>query len=150
MRLSWRRTFLEPLTATVEFAEIVVDNQGYISDSDIALAPKPARPMESDRLGAVRRQQYLLYPQLLVGEALRRQKTTGIQAIRSVGREKLNGVPHEIIEIDAFPRPVCLFVNLESHELSQLATQENDFPCGDVDIIVTFSDWRREGALAFP
>jgi glyoxylase-like metal-dependent hydrolase (beta-lactamase superfamily II) len=150
MRLSWQRTFLEPLTATVDFDEIVVGNKGYITGSDIALAPKPARPMESDRLAAVRRQQYLLNPQLLVGDALHRQHDTGEQVIRYVGRQELNGAPHGVVEIDALPRPIRLFVALDSNEVSLLVTQENDFPCGDVEIAVTFSDWRRDSGLAFP
>lgn len=150
MCLSWQRTFLEPLTATVNFDEIVVDNEGYISASDIALAPRPARPMESDRLAAVRRQQYLLNPHLLVGDVLRRQHDTGEQVIRYIGRQELDGAPHGVVEIDALPRPIRLFVNLDTKEISRLATQENDFPCGDVDIVVAFSDWHRESGLAFP
>jgi glyoxylase-like metal-dependent hydrolase (beta-lactamase superfamily II) len=150
MCLSWHRTFLEPLTATVDFDEIVVGNEGYISGSDIALASKPARPMESDRLAAVRRQQYLLNPQLLVGDALRRQQDTGQQIIRYVGRQQLDGVPHGIVEISAPPRPIRLFVDLDSKRVSRLVTGENDFPRGDVEIAVAFSDWRQEGGIAFP
>jgi len=150
MCLSWQRTFLEPLTATVDFDEIVVGNEGYISGSDIALHPQPARPMQSDRLAAVRRQQYLLNPQLLVGDALRRQHDTGQQVIRYVGRQELDGVLHGVVEIAGLPRPVRLFVALDSKQVSRLVTQENDFPCGDVDIVVAFSDWRRDSGLAFP
>jgi len=150
MCLSWQRTFLEPLTATVNFDEIVVDNEGYISASDIALAPRSARPMESDRLAAVRRQQYLLNPQLLVGDALRRQHDTGQRVIRYIGRQEIDGAPHGVVVIDALPRPIRLFVALDSNQVSRLVTQENDFPCGDIDIVVAFSDWRRDSGLAFP
>jgi glyoxylase-like metal-dependent hydrolase (beta-lactamase superfamily II) len=34
--------------------------------------------------------------------------------------------------------------------VSRLVTQENDFPCGDVEIVVAFSDWRRHNGLALP
>jgi glyoxylase-like metal-dependent hydrolase (beta-lactamase superfamily II) len=150
MRLSWQRTFLEPLTATVEFDEIVVGNEGYITGPDIALHPQAARPMTSDRLAAVRRQQYLLNPQLLVGDALRRQRDTGQQVIRSCGRERVNGVSCEVFEIDDFPRPVRLLVDPVTHHVTRLVTQENDFPCGDVEIAVTFSDWRHHHGMDFP
>lgn len=150
MCLSWRRAILEPLTDTVVYDEIVVGNEGYISGADVALHPQPARPMASDRLAAVRRQQYLLNPQLLVGDALRRQRDTGQQVIRQIGRQELDGAPHAVIEIDAVPRPIRLFVALDSNQVSRLVTQENDFPCGDVDIVVVFSDWRRHDGLAFP
>jgi len=150
MRLSWQRTFLEPLTATVNFDEIVAGNKGYISGPDIALGPQPAHPMKSDRLAAVRRLQYLLNPQLLVGDALRRQHDTGKQVIRHAGRQELDGAPHGVVEIAAFPRPIRLFVALDTHQVSCLVTQENDFPLGDVEISVVFSDWRRESGLAFP
>lgn len=150
MCLSWRRAILEPLTDTVVHDEIVVGNEGYISGPDVALHPQAARPMTSDRMAAVRRQQFLLSPQLLVGEALRRQQETGQQVIRDVGRQELDGAPHRVIEIDALPRPVRLFLALDSNRLSRLVTQENDYPCGDVEIVVTFADWRRHDGLAVP
>ena len=150
MRLSWRRAILEPLTDTVVHDEIVVGNEGYISGADVALHPQPARPMRSDRLAAVRRQQYLLNPQLLVGDALGRQRDTGLQVIRDLGRQELDGAPHRVVEIAARPRPIHLFVPPGSNQVSRLVTQENDYPCGDVDIVVTFSDWRRHNRLAFP
>jgi glyoxylase-like metal-dependent hydrolase (beta-lactamase superfamily II) len=150
MRLLWRRIFVEPLTATVDFDEIVVGNEGYISAPDIALGAKPARPMKSDRLSAVRRQQYLLNPHLLVGDALRRQHDTEEQIIRYVGRQYLDGTPYGIVEIAASPRPIRLFVDLDSNLVSRLVTQENDFPLGDIEIAVEFSDWRRDSGLAFP
>ncbi|MCB2262035.1 MAG: MBL fold metallo-hydrolase [Candidatus Thiosymbion ectosymbiont of Robbea hypermnestra] len=150
MRLSWRRSIIEPLSGNVVYDEIVVGNEGYITDPDVALGPQPAHAMKSDRLAAVRRQQYLLHPQLLVGDALRRQQNTGQQVIRSVGRQELDGAPHEVVEIDASPRPIRLLVALDSNQVSRLVTQENDFPCGDVEIVVAFSHWRRHGGLAFP
>jgi glyoxylase-like metal-dependent hydrolase (beta-lactamase superfamily II) len=150
MRLSWQRAILEPLTDKVVYDEIVVGNQGYISGADVALHPQPARAMPSDRLAAVRRQEYLLNPQLLVGDALRRQRDAGQEVIRYVGHEDLDGVPHRVVEIVALPRPVRLFVALDSNQVSRLVTQENDFPCGDVEIVVAFSDWRRHKGFAWP
>lgn len=150
MRLSWQRGVIEPLTDNVVYDEILVGNEGYITGADVALHPQPARPMKSDRLAAVRRQQYLLNPQLLVGDALRRQHDTGQQVIRYVGRQELDGAPHRVLEIIALPRPIRLFLALDSNQVSRLVTQENDFPCGDVEIVVAFSDWRRHSGLAFP
>ena len=106
--------------------------------------------MTSDRLAAVRRQQHLLHPHLLVGDALRRQRKTGDQVIRYAGREELDGAPHAVVEIVASPRPIQLFINLHSSHLSRLVTFENDFPCGDAEIAVSFSDWRWDSGLAFP
>lgn len=150
MRVGWQRAFLEPLTAKVAYDEIVVGNEGYVTGPDVALHPQPAGPMRSDRLAAVRRQQQLLNPHLLVGDALRRQRETGRRVTRCVGRQDIDGAPHGIVEIDALPRPIRLFVALDSNQVSRLVTQENEFPCGDVEIAVAFSDWRRENGLAFP
>ena len=150
MRLSWQRAILEPLTDNVVYDEIVVGNEGYITGADVALHPQPARPMKSDRLAAVRRQQYLLHPHLLVGDALRRQRETGEQIIRYVGRQEVNGAPHGVVEIVALPRPIRLFMALGSNRISRLVTHENDFPCGDIEIAVAFSDWRRDNGRAFP
>jgi glyoxylase-like metal-dependent hydrolase (beta-lactamase superfamily II) len=150
MRLSWQRAILEPLTDNVVYDEVVVGNEGFISGADVALHPQPARPMTSDRLAAVRRQQYLLNPQLLVGDALRRQRDTGQRVIRYIGRQELDGAPHRVIEIVAAPRPIRLFVALQSNRVSRLVTQENDFPCGDVEVAVAFSEWRQQSGLAWP
>ncbi|MCP4365969.1 MAG: MBL fold metallo-hydrolase [Planctomycetes bacterium] len=150
MRLSWERSILEPLTATVPYDEIVVGNEGYISAPDVALGPTPAHPMTSDRLAAVRRQQWMLNPHLLVGDALRRQEDTGEQTIRYIGQEKLNGTQYGVIEINALPRPIQLFINLDTKEITRLVTQENDYPCGDVEIAVAFSDWSSDSGYPFP
>jgi glyoxylase-like metal-dependent hydrolase (beta-lactamase superfamily II) len=150
MRLSWRRTILEPLSDVLNFAEILAGDEGYVSGADVALHPQPARPMPSDRLAAVRRQQYLLNPQLLVGDALRRQSETGEQVVRYVGLHECEGEPHHVIEIAFFPRPVRLFVDRDSRFVSRLVTEESDFPCGDVKIVVAFSDWRSHGGFAVP
>jgi glyoxylase-like metal-dependent hydrolase (beta-lactamase superfamily II) len=149
-RLSWRLSILEPLTATVVYDEIMAGNEGYITGPDVALGPHPARPMESDRLAAVRRQQYLLNPRLLVWDALRRQSETGRQVIRCAGREQLDGAPHRVVEVSAFPRPIRLYVTLDSNRVSRLVTWENDFPCGDIEIAVAFSGWRRDSGYDFP
>ncbi|NJM54797.1 MAG: MBL fold metallo-hydrolase [Verrucomicrobiae bacterium] len=150
MRLSWQRFVLEPLKATVAYDEIVVGNEGYIAGGDVALGPQPSHPMKSDRLAAVCRLQQLLNPQLLVGDALRRQRERGQQLMRYVGRQELDGVPHHVVEIDALPRPISLYLDLASNHVSRLVTQEHDFPCGDVEIAVVFSDWRNDSGLAFP
>ncbi len=150
MRLSWHRTILEPLTDSVVYDEVVVGNEGYISGPDVALGPQPARPMTSERLAAVRRQEYLLNPQLLAGDALRRQRDTEEQVIRYVGHQELHGAAHRVIEIVAWPRPIRLFSALDSNLVSRLVAYENDYPCGDVEIVVAFSDWRRHNGLAFP
>ena len=150
MRLSWERSILEPLTATVSYDEIIDGSEGYISAPDVALGPTPARPMTSDRLAAVRRQQYLLNPHLLIGDALARQEETGERTMEYVGHEDLNGTVHGVVEIGAQPRPIRLFVALDSKEVARLATQENDYPCGDVEIAVTFSDWRSDSGRPFP
>ncbi len=150
MRLSWQRTFLEPLTATVNFDEIIAGNEGYITGPDIALGSRPARPMESDRLTAVRRQQYMLHPHLLTGDALRRQEDTGQQVLRYAGSRDFDGVSFEVIEIDSFPRPIQLFIDIDAKKIKHLVTRENDFPCGDIEIAVTYSDWRSSSGPAFP
>lgn len=150
MRLSWQRTFLEPLTGTVRYDEIIVGNAGYITGADVALHPVPARPMTPDRLAAVARQQHLLHPHLLVADALRRQAETGKEVMRYRRSEEIGGVPHATVEIDAFPRPILLVVNLDGGQVSEVRTQENDYPRGDVDIVVSFSDWRLHDGITFP
>ena len=150
MHISWQRNFLEPLTSTVHYDEIIEGKEGFITGADVALHPSLARPMTPDRLAAVERQQHLLHPHLLVAEAQRRQATTGDEVMRFISTEEIEGAPHAIIEIDAFPRPIFLVVNLDSNQITHLTTQENDYPRGDVDVVVTFSDWRLHDSMLMP
>jgi glyoxylase-like metal-dependent hydrolase (beta-lactamase superfamily II) len=150
MRLSWRRDFLEPLTATVQYDEIIVGNGGYISAPDVALGPVPARPMTPDRLAAVRRQQHLLHPHLLLGEALLRQGDGGCEILRYVQQEEVEGAPHALIRIESFPRPIFMYINLDRDHVTRVATQENDFPRGDVNLVVNYKDWRLHHGLMMP
>jgi glyoxylase-like metal-dependent hydrolase (beta-lactamase superfamily II) len=41
-------------------------------------------------------------------------------------------------------------VNLEDNHVSSVATQENDFPRGDVAVVTTFTDWRRHDGVPMP
>jgi glyoxylase-like metal-dependent hydrolase (beta-lactamase superfamily II) len=150
MRLSWRRDFLEPLTSTILYDEIIVGSGGYITGPDVALGSTPARPMPPDRVAAIRRQQQLLNPHLLLGDAFRRQAVTGEEVMLYRGLDNTNGAPHAVVEIRAFPRPILLFVNLEDNHVSSVATQENDFPRGDVAVVTTFTDWRRRDGVPMP
>jgi glyoxylase-like metal-dependent hydrolase (beta-lactamase superfamily II) len=150
MCLSWTRNFLEPLTGTVVYDERIVGKEGFISGADVALHPVPARGMTSDRLAAVRRQQHLLNPHLIVGDALQREGESGTKIMRYVGQENIGGTAHGKVEIDAFPRPIYIYINLISNQVSHVATQENDYPRGDVDVVVRYADWRIHDGLNMP
>jgi glyoxylase-like metal-dependent hydrolase (beta-lactamase superfamily II) len=150
MRLSWRRDFLEPLTSEIHYDEIIVGKGGYITGPDVALGPVPARPMSPDRLSAVHRQQQLLNPQLLLGDALKRQEDSGEEVLRYRGTRNMSDVDHAIVEVKSFPRPIFIFVNLDNNQISNVATQENDYPRGDVDVVATFKDWRLHDGLFIP
>lgn len=150
MRLSWTRHFIDPLTATVTYDEIVAGDAGHISGADVALHPSAARPMPPDRLAAIRRQQHLLHPQLLIGAALRLEQQTGRETLRRAGCEAIDGRLHDIVEIEAYPRPIRLFFDRGSLHLAALATWENDHPRGDVLVEVRFEGWQVHDGLAIP
>ncbi len=147
IRLDWRRRFIEPLTSNIDFAEIIAGDGGYITGPDVALGPMPARAMASDRVAAVRRQQEMLYPQLLIGEALRRRDAGDAAALHQLSDTLLDGSPHAVVEIDAFPRPMRLYFDRASWRPTRLATEEHDHPRGDVEVAVRYAIWRYHGDL---
>jgi len=147
MHLAWRRRFLEPLTATVDYAEIVAGDGGYITGPDVALGPVPARAMTSDRVAAVRRQQWMLHPQLLVADALTRRAAGATQALRQKPDTALDGTPCAVVEIDAFPRSMRLFLDRATWRPVRLVTQEHDHPRGDVEVAVRYAIWRDHGGI---
>lgn len=145
MRLDWRRRFIEPLTSKIDYAEIIAGDGGYISGPDVALGPMPARAMTSDRLAAVRRQQEMLYPQLLIGDALRRREAGEAAALRQLPDELVGGAPHAVVEIDAAPRPMHLYLDRATWRPTRLVTEEHDHPRGDVEVAVRYAIWRDHG-----
>ncbi|TFL16147.1 MBL fold metallo-hydrolase [Jannaschia formosa] len=147
MNLAWRRRFIEPLTATIDYAEIVAGDGGYITGPDVALGPVPARPMTSDRVAAVRKQQWMLHPPLLVGDALTRRAAGEAGALRQLADETLDGAAHAVVEIAAVPRPMRLFLDRATWYPTRLVTQEHDHPRGDVEVAVRYAIWRDHGGL---
>ena len=147
MNISWRRNFIEPLTDTVVYAEIIVGDAGYITGADVALHPSPARAMTSDRVAAVRRQQWMLHPQLLIGDALARRAAGEAGALRQWPDEAIDGAAHAVLEISAFPRPIRLFFDRATWRPIRATTQEHDHPRGDVEVAVRYAIWRDHGGL---
>lgn len=147
MTLAWRRNFIEPLTATIEYTEILDGNGGYITAPDVALGPVPARAMTSDRVAAVRRQQWMLHPPLLIADALARRESGEANALRQLPDVALNDAPHAVVEVDAFPRPIRLFLDRATWRPTRLVTQEHDHPRGDVEVAVRYAIWRDHGGI---
>ncbi len=106
----------------------------------------PGGPMGSDRLAALKKEQRLLNPHRILREALARPASvkTGPQAL-------VDGVLHEVLEIESATAPITLFVHPATGHLAKARTKESDPLHRDVTVEARYVDWTTSaGAIAFP
>lgn len=146
LRLDIDRTLtFAGLGLPLAYAEIVAGELGYVDGVD-NLFGAPSAPMPSDRVAATRRQQALLNPQMLVRAAL-----ADPGGVEELGAQDYDGRAHELLQLPGSVRPIVLWVDGETDEISRLVTLENNPLHRDVEIEVVFEDWSAgAGALAFP
>jgi len=152
MRLDHDRThrYFVPFDgAPLSFSEVLVGDVGFFegSDSIFALgAPQPPpSPMLSSRWAAVRRQERLLHPQLLVRELLQ----TPELAIE-VGEADYDGRPHERLELPDPVFPITLWIDSQTDRISRLTTLDNSQLRRDSELDLVYSQWSEVDGLLFP
>jgi glyoxylase-like metal-dependent hydrolase (beta-lactamase superfamily II) len=103
----------------------------------------PLGALGSDKTAAIRRQETLLTPQLLVKGLTAADFTSGPDV-------QLDGVTHHQLVLAGEPKPITLLVNATTGKLTKLETQELDFYMRDVKLEVFFSEWAAAGNIEFP
>jgi glyoxylase-like metal-dependent hydrolase (beta-lactamase superfamily II) len=103
----------------------------------------PLGALSSDKTAAIRRQETLLTPQLLLEGLTAADFTTEPDV-------QLDGVAHHRLVLEYEPAPLTLFVNATTGKLTKLETMELDFYMRDVTLEVFFSDWAAAGNIEFP
>ena len=105
----------------------------------------PAGALPSQHVGALRQQQRLLNPHVLLLAALADASIVG-----DGGEEDYDGRAHRIVTIMENGAEARLFVDAQTGVLSKLETLENSPLLRDVPLEVRYMNWQPHGALSFP
>ncbi|HZI11904.1 MAG TPA: MBL fold metallo-hydrolase [Myxococcus sp.] len=119
-----------------EYSEIVRGNLGYLQGSDNFFGGPNGANMLSDRMAAVRKQQRLLNPHLL----LREVAANGSLASDG-GVALLDGSLHHLVVLQDSVHPITLYVNASTGRISRLSTVESDPLHRDVPVDVHYVGW---------
>ena len=150
LSFDWQRQVFDPLRGELSYRDVIDGDIGYQTGNDSVFNPTDARSdraLVSERIAALRREFRLLNPHLYLRTVAMDENAATIKA-----DVQLDGRHHHVIEVFDEVRPVELFVDAQSGQLSKLQTLENDHIWGDVSIEVTYSDWStpKGSLLMFP
>jgi glyoxylase-like metal-dependent hydrolase (beta-lactamase superfamily II) len=131
--------------AQTDYAAIIDGDVGVI-DGVESVFGTPGGAMSSQRWGATMRQHYLLHPQLLL-----RDVALGKRTATEAGVAVRDGELRQRIEITDGVRPISLFVDRYTGDITELATLENDMVSGDAALEAHYLGWRTwDGDVRFP
>jgi glyoxylase-like metal-dependent hydrolase (beta-lactamase superfamily II) len=135
--------------AARNISEVIVGRLGYLSGVDSNGGRPATVAMTSDRWAAVRREQRLLNPQLLLREAVARPSLASTFPSRT-----LKGRLHRVLVLRDAVNPIRLYVDARTGRIDRLTTEDHQFFRRDVRLVVDYSRWRsvRSGrtSVRFP
>ena len=107
----------------------------------------PAGPLTSDRWAATLRDQRLMNPHLIL-----REVASGKLTATDGGLTLRDGELRHRINVNDGVRPISLFVDRRTGELTDLATSENDWTTGDAVVEAHYAGWKTWDAsgVLFP
>jgi glyoxylase-like metal-dependent hydrolase (beta-lactamase superfamily II) len=128
-----------------DFKEIVIGNQGFLDGTE-SLFGAPGGPLGSDRVAAIRRQQRLLNPHIILKEIA----ATPTMA-RDGGAALLDGSVHNLLVVNDSVHPITIYVNAKTGKISKLATVESEHLHRDIPVEYFYEGWEAAaGGLLFP
>lgn len=122
------------------YTEIINGNRGFVNGIE-ALFNYPTDNLLSDRTAAIRRQQRLLNPHLILKDV-----AANGSIARDGGPAVLDGSLHRLLVVNDPVYPLSLYVNAQTGKLSKLVTLENDHLHRDIPVEVFYSGWEGTGA----
>jgi glyoxylase-like metal-dependent hydrolase (beta-lactamase superfamily II) len=129
------------LPASEEYTDVI---RGNLGASTQPFFGAPLGALSSDKTAAIRRQEVLLTPQLLVREL-------ADATITELDDVALDGVNHHrVVAARADLPPWTLYIDAETGTLSKLETQELDFYQRDTTLEIYYDDWEAAGTTSFP
>ncbi len=142
LRLDYVREGPAPAT----YSEVIASSLGYMIGRDARFGSGDASNITSDRWASSRKQQRLLYPHIILRDAV-----TSPSLVSDGGFAEFNGVEHHLLVIEDDVSPITLFINAQTGTISKLETMENDHWLRDVTLEVFYNDWQPvDGGLLFP
>ena len=117
-------------------AQVVTPDGGFVDGQDNNFGPPFVAPMLSDRWAATRLHQRLMYPQLLLQDAM-----------ADPGSVEIAG---NTLVFDTGGEPLTLQVDPSSGLPVRVSTIESDPLRRDVSVVVRYSRWRHVDGVAFP
>ena len=146
---SWPSTTSAPWPSSFpvhqDYKEIINGNLGYLDGTE-SLFGLPGGPLLSDRTAAIRRQQRLLNPHLILKDiaATPAMATDG-------GTTLLDGSLHHLLVVSDPVHALTLYVNAQTGKISKLATVENEPLHRDITVEVYYEGWETTASgLLFP
>ena len=118
-------------------SEVIKGRLGYITGVDANNAQPATTAMTSDRWAAVRREQQLLNPHLLLRDLIARPRLA-----TTFPSTTINGRAHRLLVINDPVSPIRLYVDARTGRIDRLSTADHQYLRRDVRLIVDFSDWR--------
>lgn len=145
LRVGYKRQ-LAIFGAATEYRVIVNKDVGVIDGSESVFGI-PGGPLGSDRWASTVRTNRLLNPHLILRDLAR-----GALTATDAGVALRDGELRHRIDIADGPRPISLYVDRNTGELTDLATTENDHVTGDATLEVHYLGWRTwdDTGLRFP
>ncbi len=140
LRVDTSRDIVFQLPGSQEYSDIIQGNLGVSTQRVFGTA---LGALSSDKLAAIRRQELLLTPHLLLRELTPAAFVAGEEMT-------IEGAAQHTLVASGGPAPLTLFVDAESGLITKLETLEHDFYERDVSIEVFFADWVPVGDTSFP
>jgi glyoxylase-like metal-dependent hydrolase (beta-lactamase superfamily II) len=127
-------------------SEVLSGRRGFIRGVDANFSAAGVKPMTSDRWAAIRKEQALLNPQLLLRQALRQPARA-----RSGGTRTIGGRRYRVLTLRDNVAPIRLFVDVRRDRVAMLRTKQHDYLRRDVLVQVNFRRWAATNdGLRFP
>jgi glyoxylase-like metal-dependent hydrolase (beta-lactamase superfamily II) len=126
---------------------IIINKDVGATDGVESVFGTPGGALTSDRVASTTRQHRLLNPQLIL-----RDIAQGKLQATDRGLALRDGELRHRIDVNESTRPVSLFVDRYTGELTDLATSENDWVTGDVTLEVHYAGWKSwdDSGVRFP
>jgi glyoxylase-like metal-dependent hydrolase (beta-lactamase superfamily II) len=126
--------------------EVIAGRRGFIRGVDANFSTAAVKSMTSDRWAAIRKEQTLLNPHLVLDAALRRPAR-----VKGAGTRTIDGRRYRVVVVQDNVAPIRLFINARTGRLAMLRTTEHDYLRRDVPIVVRYARWVGAGdGVRFP
>jgi len=130
---------------TQDLSEIIAGDQGVVQGVQLLRGGPDLTGMLPERLAAIRAEQRLLNPVILI-KAVAADPSIATDG----GTETVDGAEHSKLVVETDVAPVTVFVDVDSGDITKLATMENDLLRRDTPLEILFSGWESVGELRFP